>query len=97
MMKHQPSMPKLPQDPTPSDCVAWLRAATKHIGAGFHPDDRPHDYRALNGEPLFGVLHAAEVEHELMTCRKVLESSGIDPCAIAIKVQRRLLSHLLPS
>ena len=87
-----PSCPVLVEHASAKDVIVWLRALTKWIGPGFHPDTPASDYvRVDDGRPLFAPAEAARLDENLDRCFRLLDAEGRNPYDIAIKVQRRLL------
>jgi len=87
-----PSFPVLSEKAGAKDAIVWLRAVTKWIGPGFHPDTRASDYvHGDSGEPLLTAAEAERLDKEMKRCATLLVAEGRDPCEVAIKVQRRLM------
>lgn len=70
-----------------------LRNLVRTVGTGFHPDTRFEEYVYTN-EPtrrLFSSDEVTELNATLDDCVAILEAEGIDPCAVALPVQRAML------
>lgn len=97
-MENSIVIPDLADDADARDAIRWLRRVTTIIGPGFHPDTEARDYVSLpSGEPLFTETGAAAFDRKLDRVFDILEAVGRDPYAVAIKVQRRLLSMPAPA
>lgn len=69
-----------------------MRDLVNLIGVGFHPDSRVDSYVNMSEpEPLFSEDAARELQIALDGAYELLATNGIDPCDVALPVQRRLL------
>lgn len=84
--------PILPTSPTVDDAKRHLRSLVRWVGPGFHPDTDFHDYVLTDtGERSYEPSAADALNADLNSAVRILEAAGIDPCAVAMPVQRRLL------
>lgn len=80
-----------PHDLTPSGAKRFIRTLVRQIGPGFHPDTPMSTYVRSDNRRLFLRRDAVQFDDALATAYEILERVGIDPCAVALPVQRRLL------
>jgi hypothetical protein len=84
--------PLLPSDPTIDDCKRHIRELVRWVGPGFHPDTDFHDYViADTGRRSYDPADADALNADLDRAVELLDAAAIDPCAIGLPVQRRLL------
>jgi len=77
-----------PTIPVAQECLRQLVTA---VGPGFHPDTSLNDYVLPDGSALFTDSEITSLTPGFEQLLDVLDDSGIDPCEIALPVQRRLL------
>jgi len=82
--------PFFPLNPSLADCKGYMRGWFGGSG-GFHPDSAFEDYVTPSLEPCFTAADAERLNGLLDKAMEVLANAGIDPCEIALPVQRRLL------
>lgn len=80
------------------DCVRWLRALMYWAGPCFHPEE-PADlyiYKDDAGriQRSFTPALCIRMDGDMERCYRILQACGKDPCAIAIKPQRRMLRRI---
>lgn len=62
------------------------------IGLGFHPEEPVCNLvDTETGRPSFSAFDAERIDRQLDTVCGYLDCIGIDPCAVATPVQRRML------
>jgi hypothetical protein len=83
--------PLLPLSPSLADCKKYMRDLVQWIGPGFHPDSVFEDYVTPSLEHCFSSADAERLNALLEKAMTVLANAGIDPCEIALPVQRKLL------
>ncbi len=93
MLGLESDYPQLINNPTPKDCIRWLRALTYWVGPGFHPDIRAADYVNVRGRSFSPEL-CAVFDADLAYCHASLEAIGREPYAVAIKPQRRMITRM---
>jgi hypothetical protein len=76
---------------TAKRCIKELARA---VGPGFHPDTRFDEYVDSSGAAIFAADVAARLDDGFELLLATLDSAGIDPCEVALPVQRRLLSRM---
>lgn len=76
--------------PSAQECFRQLVIT---IGPGFHPDTRLDDYVHPDGSTLFTDSEIASLTPGFEQLLDLLDDSGVDPCEIALPVQRRLLGR----
>lgn len=68
-----------------------IRELVRAIGPGFHPDTQFGEYVDPSGTAIFAADVAARLDDGFELLLSTLEFAGIDPCEIALPVQRRML------
>lgn len=63
----------------------------KAIGPGFHPDTPFSEYEIPDGTPLFDADAARQMEEIFGQLIVTLSDQGVDPCEVALPIQRALL------
>ncbi len=85
--------PHLSDSPGLGEVIRFVEDLTRWIGPGFHPDTDMADYVTDAGEQSFSATVANGLNRDLCQARDTLEAASIDICAIALPVQRSLLSR----
>jgi hypothetical protein len=68
-----------------------IRDLVRAIGPGFHPDTRFDKYVDSTGAAIYAADVAANLDDSFELLLSTLESAGIDPCEVALPVQKSLL------
>ena len=83
--------PTLSSAPSLAECRTFVRRLTRWVGPGFHPDTPFREYALPDGARGFDRKTCQLLENSLSRATKVLDYAGVDVCAVAIPIQRRLL------
>lgn len=89
------SRPVFPIVLSDESAATYIRELTGWVGPGFHPDTDFRDYVSENGTRSYSNKEADELNSELAAAASMLERSGIDPCEVALPVQRRLIQQMM--
>lgn len=92
-MARQTGIPEvLPANATAAQARVWVHRLVRLIGPGFHPDTPFSDYTDQGGMPLFASVERAMLEKGLAAACQTLNRAGIDVYAVALPVQRLMLT-----
>lgn len=90
------NFPLLPRGSSVDDAKVFMTELLGLVGAGFHPDTDFKDYVSVtSGRKIFSTKDAERLNQGLGRAMLILQQGGIEPYAVALKSQRKLLRRAL--
>ena len=84
----------LSKNASPGQASRWVRRCVRFVGAGFHPDTPFSQYVRPDGSASFTNAESQILEIGLERAWTILENAGIEIYAVALAVQRRILTSM---
>src|SRR4051794_13628156 len=88
-------LPKLPLKADVDSANTYVGRLVRSIGPGWHPEDAQDSYVDVDtGAPLLAEQQARTLSEDLARANAILDAAGVDICAVALPVQRRILQRM---